>query len=276
MSYEAHSLRYRDRFLTLPSIASFIADVIRERTGHYLIFSPSFSYQNALADALKRINPPHARFMIQPPRMTEQQKNAFLDRFRKKGDSRSLAGLTVIGSLFNEGIDLIGEELTGVIVIGTGLPGLSPERDILRQYYEEKSNRGYEYAFMWPGFNRVTQAAGRLIRSEDDFGIVLLIDDRYGRPDYRRLLPEEWHTLHTSDREEALGAIRSSGRISMIRVQPPIDINHRLRKPEMARGCVLLLSASSSCGGRSASVPDLPAPVSRSAIGIMRPMDPIA
>lgn len=208
LSYEAHSLRYRDRFLTLPSIASFIADVIRERTGHYLIFSPSFSYQNALADALKRINPPHARFMIQPPRMTEQQKNAFLDRFRKKGDSRSLAGLTVIGSLFNEGIDLIGEELTGVIVIGTGLPGLSPERDILRQYYEEKSNRGYEYAFMWPGFNRVTQAAGRLIRSEDDFGIVLLIDDRYGRPDYRRLLPEEWHTLHTSDREEALGAIR--------------------------------------------------------------------
>ena len=94
-------------------------------------------------------------------------------------------------------------------MIGTGIPGLSPEREILAQYYDAKTGKGFEYAYMWPGFNRVTQAAGRLIRSEDDFGIVLLIDDRYGRQDYRQLIPQDWNALHTDDREECLGAIRS-------------------------------------------------------------------
>ena len=98
--------------------------------------------------------------------------------------------------------------MTGVIVIGTGLPGLSPERDLLRQYYDAKSGQGYQYAYVWPGFNRVTQAAGRLIRGQDDFGIVLLIDDRYGRPDYTSLIPGEWQAVHTEDRDECLARIQ--------------------------------------------------------------------
>ncbi len=208
LSYEAFSLRYKDRHLSLPAIARFITEAIRERQGHYLIFSPSFAYQKLLAGEFERIKTPQTQFLVQPPKMTERQKNAYLDRFRKTSSKNTLVGLTVIGSLFNEGIDLVGEELTGVIVIGTGLPGLSPEREILRQYYDEKSKMGYEYAFMWPGFNRVTQAVGRLIRSENDFGMVLLIDDRYGRPDYRQLLPEAWQTIHLSDREQALETIR--------------------------------------------------------------------
>ncbi len=208
LNVDAYSIRYKDRRLTLPAITSLILDVIGERKGHYLMFSPSFTYQRLLVNEIKRHKTSAIEFLVQPPRMTEKQKNAYLNRFRKTSGNRSLVGLTVIGSLFNEGIDLIGEELTGVIIIGTGLPGLSPEREILRQYYEQKTNRGYEYAFVWPGFNRVTQAAGRLIRTEDDYGLVLLVDDRYSRPDYRALLPEEWRTIHTKDKDEALGLVR--------------------------------------------------------------------
>lgn len=208
LNYDGSSIRYHDRHLSLPSIASLILDVIRQRSGHYLLFSPSFAYQRILAGEIKRLKPDSIEFLVQPPRMTEKQKNAYLDRFRKTGENRTLVGLTVIGSLFNEGIDLIGEELTGVIIIGTGLPGLSPEREILRQYYDQKMGMGYEFAFMWPGFNRITQAAGRLIRTEDDYGLVLLIDDRYSRPEYQQLLPEVWNTVHTKDKDEAIRLVR--------------------------------------------------------------------
>ncbi len=208
LNFDGCSIRYRDRQLSLSTIVSLILDVIGERHGHYLVFSPSFAYQRMLVNEIKRQKPSSFEFLVQPPRMTERQKNAYLDRFRRTDGGKTLVGLTVIGSLFNEGVDLIGEELTGVIIIGTGLPGLSPEREILRQYYEQKMGMGYEYAFMWPGFNRITQAVGRLIRSENDYGLVLLIDDRYARQEYRTLLPEAWHTIHTKDKDEAIRLVR--------------------------------------------------------------------
>jgi DNA excision repair protein ERCC-2 len=208
LNFDGCSTRFGDRHLSLPSIVSLIHEVIAERKGHYLLFSPSFAYQRMLANEIKRHNFSSIEFLVQPPRMTEKQKNAFLGRFQKTSTDKTLVGLTVIGSLFNEGIDLIGDQLTGVIIIGTGLPGLSPEREILRQYYEQKMGMGYEYAFMWPGFNRVTQAVGRLIRTEDDYGLVLLIDDRYGQTEYRHLIPEEWHTIHTKDKDEAIRLVR--------------------------------------------------------------------
>lgn len=205
--YEAHSLRYGDRSQSMASIARLIRDVAGLRKGHYLVFSPSFYYQRQLARALSDLKAQDIEFLAQPQRMTDKQKNAFLARFQEARSVKSLVGLTVIGSLFNEGVDLVGEELTGVIVIGTGIPGMSPERDILRQYYDAKTGSGFEYAYVWPGFNRVTQAAGRLIRSEDDFGIVLLIDDRYGRSDYRQLIPEDWSAHHIENRDECLEVI---------------------------------------------------------------------
>ncbi len=208
LNFDGCSTRFGDRHLSLPSIVSLIHEIIAERKGHYLLFSPSFAYQRMLANEIKRHNFSSIEFLVQPPRMTEKQKNAFLGRFQKTSTDKTLVGLTVIGSLFNEGIDLIGDQLTGVIIIGTGLPGLSPEREILRQYYEQKMGMGYEYAFMWPGFNRVTQAVGRLIRTEDDYGLVLLIDDRYGQTEYRHLIPEEWHTIHTKDKDEAIRLVR--------------------------------------------------------------------
>lgn len=206
--YEEFSLRYGDRALSLDAIARLIGQVVRLRRGHYLVFSPSFAYQRQLVAALSRQEKEDIDYVVQPPQMTEKQKNRFLAYFQKTGRDKALVGLTVMGSLLNEGIDLKGEELTGVLVIGTGLPGLSPEGDILRQYYDGKTGQGFEFAYVWPGFNRVTQAAGRLIRSGEDYGLVLLIDDRYGRPDYRQLLPEDWQAHHTEDRQECLELIR--------------------------------------------------------------------
>ncbi len=206
--YEEYSLRYGDRALSLEGIARLISQVVRLRRGNYLVFSPSFSYQGQLVKALSRQKAEDIDYVVQPPGMTEKQKNRFLDYFQNTGRDKPLVGLTVMGSLLNEGIDLKGEALTGVIVIGTGLPGLSPERDILRQYYDERQGQGFEFAYVWPGFNRVTQAVGRLIRGGEDYGLALLIDDRYGRPDYRQLIPEDWQARHTGDRQACTAMIQ--------------------------------------------------------------------
>lgn len=206
--YEGFSLRYTDRGQSLEGVARLIRDTALLRKGHYLVFSPSFSYQRQLVRALSQLEDSRINYVVQPAGMTDAQKRKYLAYFQADPADKALVGLTVLGSLFNEGVDLTGEALTGVLVIGTGLPGLSPERDILQQYYDEKTGQGFQYAYQWPGFNRVTQAAGRLIRGEKDFGIVLLIDDRYGRADYRQLLPEEWNARHLEDRDECLALIR--------------------------------------------------------------------
>lgn len=208
VAYQAHSLRYQDRPQSLPAIARLIRQVAGLRKGNYLVFSPSFAYQRQLVRILSAEKDDRIDYLVQPARMTQAQRDKYLAYFQREKQDKSLLGLTVMGSLFNEGVDLVGEALTGVIIIGTGLPGLSPERDILRQYYDGKSGQGYDYAYVWPGFNRVTQAAGRLIRSEEDFGFVLLIDDRYGRPDYGRLFPDDWQVHHVDQEDECLDLIR--------------------------------------------------------------------
>ena len=126
--------------------------------------------------------------------MTASARSAFLSRFSE--DNRSaLIGLAVLGGIFGEGIDLIGRRLIGSVVIGVGLPQPSPEREAISAYFEDKLESGREYAYHYPGMNRVLQAAGRVIRREDDRGIILLIDDRYGEPLYREMIPRHWRSL---------------------------------------------------------------------------------
>ncbi|MGI6157692.1 MAG: ATP-dependent DNA helicase [Saccharofermentanales bacterium] len=209
VAFEQYSTRYRDRPLTLPNIATLIEGVVAKRRGHYLVFCPSFAYAHQLVRAWPDKEHLPFELLVQPPRMSERQKQAYLKRFNEVKPDRSLVGITVIGSLFNEGIDLVGDALNGVMIIGTGLPGLSPERDLLRQYYDAKATSGFDYAYRFPGFNRIMQAAGRLIRSEDDYGIVVLIDDRYGTPEYRALLPDRWNVYHTDDAADGLAAIEA-------------------------------------------------------------------
>jgi Rad3-related DNA helicase len=118
-------------------------------------------------------------------------------------------GFCVLGGSFSEGVDLPGSRLIGSIIVGVGLPGLSGERNILQEYYQNKSEMGYQYAYVYPGMNRVLQAAGRVIRTEYDRGIVVLIDDRYASPEYQRLFPSHWrHAKYASDAKNLASLVR--------------------------------------------------------------------
>lgn len=130
--------------------------------------------------------------------MGEREREAFLDRFAAD-TPRTLAGFAVMGGIFGEGIDLVGTRLSGAAIVGVGLPAVGLERELIRAYFAEHLDKGFEYAYMYPGINRVLQAAGRVIRTETDRGVVLLIDQRYGSPHYRRLLPETWLPVSIRD-----------------------------------------------------------------------------
>ncbi len=202
---------YKERQATVQAIARMVAAAVTRRVGNYLVFVPSFEYlrmirpllQQALAASAPRGERPPIRLLLQKQQMSDREKSAYLQAFSSYGEI-TLVGLAVIGGQFSEGIDLVGEQLSGVVIVGVGLPQISPEREILRQYFAEKLGSGFEYAYQFPGFNRVQQAAGRVIRSETDRGFVLLIDERYGRPDYESLFPGEWN-VHDADDIEALG-----------------------------------------------------------------------
>ena len=203
----AWSIRYRDRERTLSDVISFLLDVVARRRGNYLIFLPSYNYLYRTKILLRNMeHPSEIEFMMQSPNMDDRQKQRFLDRFNEFG-LKTLVAFAVMGSLFNEGIDLKGEKLSGVLIVGAGLPRISPEREIMCGYYASVFGRGYEYGYVFPGFNRVQQAAGRLIRDEKDQGIVVLIDDRYSKSEYRALLPDDWNTRLHDNPQDALDDI---------------------------------------------------------------------
>lgn len=130
--------------------------------------------------------------VIQQSGMRETEREAFLSRYQEPAGTRSLLGFCVLGGIFSEGIDLKGESLIGAAIVGTGLPQICHEREILRQYYEGRQMDGFAYAYRYPGMNKVLQAAGRVIRTEEDLGVVMLLDDRFGTAEYTRLFPLEW------------------------------------------------------------------------------------
>lgn len=133
--------------------------------------------------------------------------------YEKKTEAKSqasLLALAILGGIFGEGIDLEGEKLNGVIVVGVGLPQLSPERELIRHYYDAREDFGYQHAYQYPGFSKMMQAAGRLIRSEEDKGLVLLLDERYGRGDYQELFPESWGVKFFDSSERLLEAVEEA------------------------------------------------------------------
>lgn len=123
--------------------------------------------------------------------MSEEEREAFLEQFQS--DRRDeLVGFAVMGGIFSEGVDLIGERLIGAIIVGVGLPQICLETDIIRDYFQRKNQQGFEFAYMYPGMNKVLQAAGRVIRTEEDRGVILLIDERFTSQRYQRIFPAEW------------------------------------------------------------------------------------
>ena len=186
------SARYEDREKNAKRIASHIAATVSAKAGNYIFYFPSYEYMEQVHKIFCERNP-KVETVVQERGMSAARREAFLDAF--SGDARLRVGFCVLGGSFSEGVDLPGERLIGVGVVGVGLPGISNERNILREYYDRTREAGYDYAYTYPGMNRVLQAAGRLIRREDDRGIIVLMDGRYAEPRYQSLLPEQWSHL---------------------------------------------------------------------------------
>ncbi len=193
------STRYHDRDESKLPIAKLILELMDKRPGNYFVFFPSYAYMNAVYETymeLKEWSVPagtasDAEVLLQRPDMSEEERDRFLETFQG-GSGKSLLGFAVMGGVFSEGVDLAGDRLIGVIVVGVGLPQLGVERNMLKDYFNGQGKSGYDYAYVFPGMNKVLQAGGRLIRSETDRGTLVLIDDRYLQGHYQRLLPEEW------------------------------------------------------------------------------------
>lgn len=184
------STRYRDRKDSFDGIAHYIKAAVSQKTGNYMVYFPSFEYLNHVLDAYQRIWPEDYS-IVQQSRMDDDEREEFLNAFDEM-PARTMIAFAVMGGLFSEGIDLAGDRLSGAVVVGVGLPQLSAERDLISDYYRKTNGRGFEYAYMLPGLNRVMQAAGRVIRTEEDRGFVLLLDDRFLHRRYLDLYPAEW------------------------------------------------------------------------------------
>ncbi|GGI13893.1 helicase C-terminal domain-containing protein [Gottfriedia solisilvae] len=184
------STRFNDRSKTLDQLVSSIYENIRAKKGNYLVFFPSYQY---LSQSVELFNEKYSdvKIIVQENGMTEVEREDFLLKF-DQNNAETLVGFAVLGGIFSEGIDLKGDRLNGVVVVGVGLPQLCLERNILRDHFNEVGKNGYYYSYVFPGMNKVMQAGGRVIRSEDDEGSLLLIDDRYQSMLYQNLLPDEW------------------------------------------------------------------------------------
>jgi Rad3-related DNA helicase len=212
--------RYKERDKSYEQIADYIYTVV-QKGGNYLVFFPSYEYMRNVHQIFtaKYQEMPS---IIQTSGMSEEERDSFLENFAAD-KSGTLAGFCVLGGVFSEGIDLTGDKLNGAVIIGTGLPKLSPERDIIKKYFDEKNSakntsnmgiigNGYEYSYMYPGMNKVLQAAGRVIRTETDRGIVLLLDERFNYSYYKRLFPEHWSHFKVVRTPEQLQKIISKFR----------------------------------------------------------------
>ncbi|NLB77700.1 MAG: ATP-dependent DNA helicase [Clostridiaceae bacterium] len=185
--------RYRSREKYLDATAMAIYKWSISHKGNIMVFFPSYKYLLNVLEIFKPLAPGF-EILCQDREMDEPTRESFIRKFDDFGDTNRIA-FCVMGGVFSEGIDLTGDKLTGVIIVGVGLPQVSPELEIMRNYYHNEATSGFSYAYTYPGINKVLQAAGRLIRSESDRGALLLIDSRFSTSDYLSLLPQEWHPI---------------------------------------------------------------------------------
>ena len=175
-------------------VADYIEKMVMGKQGNYMVFFPSYQYLKEVEEVWKgRVEEKGVcvSWISQGSRMVEEEKEQFLHLFEEEREE-SFVAFCVMGGIFSEGIDLKGEALIGAAVIGTGLPQVCNEREILKNFYEAQGMDGFAYAYRYPGMNKVLQAAGRVIRTPEDQGIVLLLDERFLNSEYKRLYPLEW------------------------------------------------------------------------------------
>ncbi len=191
---------FKARAKTLHEVVESIGALVEGRAGNYLVYVPSYQYLTAIHEEFRASHPALAT-LVQAVGMGETEREAFLAAFAVD-HQETLVGFAVMGGIFGEGIDLVGDRLIGAIIVGVGLPQLSIERDLMRDHFQERIGAGFEYAYTFPGMNRVLQAIGRVIRSETDRGVVLLIDTRFGEGRYLRLFPSHWQPQIVRSPEE--------------------------------------------------------------------------
>lgn len=191
-------------------IASYVYNIVKERQGNYMVFFPSYSMMEKIHTIYEREfqSKTDVRCLLQKESMSEEEREEFLNQFKESCNQSkenlsqqieinveiegSLLGFCVLGGIFSEGIDLTQDSLIGVIIVGTGLPLVCPEREILKNYFDDEDGSGFDYAYRYPGMNKVLQAAGRVIRTSEDVGIIALLDERFLQNSYTRLFPREW------------------------------------------------------------------------------------
>ncbi len=187
------STKFRNRDKSIFAVADTIRTTIFAKKGNYLIFFPSYKYLQSVMDILET-SAGH-QFIAQERSMSEDARDNFLKNFSNREDSKPIIAFAVMGGIFGEGIDLVGDKLIGVIVVGVGLPQICLERNLIKDYFNENEVSGFEFSYVYPGMNRVLQAAGRVIRTEKDRGVVILIDERFLQYQYKKLFPKEWSNL---------------------------------------------------------------------------------
>lgn len=206
-----YSSRSANQYMVM---AEYIHKISKQKKGNYMVFAPSYNYMHEIYTYYMDMfyDEDTEDVICQMNQMHEDAKEDFLRRFRGFEDEsglltdlinaeieieedKSLIGFCVLGGIFSEGIDLKADALIGVIIIGTGLPQIGGERDLLRNYFDKHGQNGFDYAYRFPGMNRVQQAAGRLIRTEKDTGVIALLDERYSYAENRKLFPREWSDL---------------------------------------------------------------------------------
>ncbi len=198
------STRYTVRGASMyQKIAGYILEAARGKAGNYLAFFPSYKVMEEVygffLESAEGIDS-----VIQTQSMSEEDREGFLASFEVQREG-SFVGFCVMGGIFSEGIDLTEDRLIGAVIVGTGLPQVCNEREIVRQYFEEREGRGFDYAYLYPGMNKVLQSAGRVIRTEKDRGLILLLDERFRQRQYREIFPREWEDIRICSRDSLKG-----------------------------------------------------------------------
>lgn len=189
-------------------IAEYIEQIVLAQKGNYMVFFPSYKFMQDVYEVFLSGSTDTIDCIVQTSGMKENEREEFLREFAGQREN-SLVGFCVLGGIFGEGIDLKEDLLIGAIIVGTGLPQVGNEREVLKQYFEQKDGNGFDYAYRYPGMNKVLQAAGRVIRTKDDRGVVALLDDRFLQNEYRRLFPREWEQYAVCKREDISGLLEN-------------------------------------------------------------------
>ncbi len=176
--------------------AKYLAETVKAKTGNYIAFFPSYRFMEEVYEEFVSMEEelPEGQtieYVMQSPYMSEESREIFLENFEEVRE-HSFVGFCVMGGIFSEGIDLTEDKLIGAVIVGTGLPQVCRERELLKQYFDAHGLPGFDYAYLYPGMNKVLQSAGRVIRTDEDRGIILLLDDRFARREYRNVFPREW------------------------------------------------------------------------------------